>query len=128
MSLKSELICNICKLILKDPVLLPCLSVVCGKHLHDDITKSGVIMCLKCDKEFKLPESGFPPNEVVANIIAKEYHLNDKEKAIKRSIQDMIRKLEQLQEDLKQKHHEDLEANNFNYFSEIRRKIDIQRE
>ena len=127
-SLKLELICNICKLILKDPISLPCLSAVCGEHLHDDSTKNGIITCMKCNKEFKVPESGFPQNEVLSNILAKEFHLNDEEKAIKHSIQDMIQTLEGLQEVLKQNNSDDLEANSFEHYSEIRRKIDIQRE
>ena len=127
MSLKLELTCRICKLVLKDPVSFPCHCVVCGEHVHDGSVKNGIIKCLKCDEDFDVPENGFRSNDMATNILAKELHLSEEEKTIKNSIHEMIKKLEQLQYELKQK-HTDLDRLNFDHFSEIRRKIDIQRE
>ena len=122
MTLKLELICNICKHILEDPISLPCLSAVCSKHLSD-----GSIRCLECEKEFDVPQNGFPPNKIVSNILANELYLSDAEKTVKHAIQELIDQLEQLQEDLKEK-HSDLEQRSFDHFTEIRRQIDLQRE
>ena len=127
MSLKSELICNICKLILKDPITLPCSSVICGEHLKDDTVKNGKITCLKCEAEFEMPKQGFDANKMCSIILENEFHLSEEEKTIKHAIQDLIQKLEKLQEDLKRK-HSDLEQSYFHHFSEIRRKIDLHRE
>ena len=127
MSFKSELSCNICKLVVNKPVTLPCSSVVCGEHLHDASVKNGMIKCQKCDKEFDVPRSGFPSNERVANILANDHHLNDEEIAIKNAIQELIQKLDQLQNDVRLKRN-DMEITSFDHFTEIRRQIDIQRE
>ena len=127
MSLKSELTCNICKLVLSTPITLPCLDVICGEHLRDDSVKNGMIKCLKCDKDFDVPKSGFPSNESAINILANEQHLSEEEKAIKRDIQELIQKLEQLQNNVKLQQN-DMEITSFDHFTEIRRQIDIQRE
>ena len=127
MSLKSEMICSICKLILKDPVSLPCSSAICDGHLRDDTAKNGTIRCLECDQEFDISQRGFPQHKMASNILVKKLHLSDEEKAIKQAIQETIQQLEQLQFDLKAK-HSDLERISFDYFTELRRQIDIQRE
>ena len=127
MSLKLELICNICKLVLCTPITLPCSDVICGEHLRDDSVKNGMIKCLKCDKDFDVPRSGFPSDERVANILEKEQHLSKEEKAIKHAIQELIQKLEHLQNDVKLQQNA-IEVTNFDHFTEIRRQIDIQRE
>ena len=127
MSLKSELICNICKLVLSTPVTLPCSDVICGEHLRDDSVKNGIIKCMKCGKDSDVPRSGFPLNERVDNILANEQHLSKEEKAIKYAIQELIQKLEHLQNDVKLQQNA-MEVTSFDYFSEIRRQIDIQRE
>ena len=126
MSLKSELICNICQMILSDPVTLPCSSMICGEHLQDGANKHVRIRCLKCDTEFDVPESGFLANEIVANILAKEFHLDEEEKSIRHAIQLLIPQMEQLQADLKLKSL-DLERSCPDYFSKTRRNIGSQR-
>ena len=90
MSLKSEVTCNICKLVLKDPVTLPCSSSICVEHLRDGTTKDGIIKCLKCGKDFG---NGFLTNESLNNILAKEFHLTEEEKTIRLAIQDLTRQL-----------------------------------
>ena len=127
MNRKSELICNICKLILKDPVSLPCSHAVCIGHLRDGTVKNGSIQCLKCEKDFDVPRSGFEANSALANLLANESHLNDEEKSIKCAIQGLIKQLEQLQGSINLKRDE-MELANCNHFIEIRRQIDIQRE
>ena len=74
-----------------------------------------------------MPRRGFPSNERVANFLAKELHLSDEERSIKNAIQELIQKLEQLQYDVNLKQN-DMELKSFDYFTEIRRQIDIQRE
>ena len=119
--------CNICKLVLKDPVLLPCLSAICNGHLTDGTAKNGSIRCTKCDKDFEVSESGFPIHELTKNIVEKEFYLSEDEKKIKLAVEELIQTLEEIQFDLKQKHSE-LIRKSADHFSEIRRLIDVQRE
>ena len=126
-SSKSELTCNICKLLVNKPVTLPCSDVICDEHLSDDSAKNGLIKCMKCDKDFNVPRRGFPSNKRVTNLLAKERHLSNEEKSIKHAIQELIQKLEQLQYDVRLKEN-NMELTSFDHFTEIRRQIDIQRE
>ena len=125
---KSEIICNICKLILKDPVTLPCSSDICGEHLRDDTVKNGVITCEKCEKNFDVPRNGFATNLALTNLLANEFHLSNEEKTIKRAIQDLINQLKELQHLVVTSKRPEMELANFEHFTEIRRQIDIQRE
>ena len=127
MSLKSAFVCNICKLVLKDPVQLQCSDLVCGEHLYNGTAKNSSIRCMKCDEDFEVPEQGFEANQTMALQIEKELNLTADEKYIKHVIQKLIQKLEQLQYELKQKYF-DLERVSYDHFSEVRRKIDLQRE
>ena len=75
---KSAITCNLCCLVLSDP--LPCHCVVCGHHImqKDEIT------CAKCKIEFPVPAEGFKANEFVPIILENELHLTDEEKNVKR--------------------------------------------
>ena len=53
--------------------------------------------------------------------------MSDEERSIKHAIQELIKKLEQLQNDVNLKQN-DMEVTSFDHFTEIRRQIDIQRE
>ena len=127
MSLKSEMICMICKLFLHKPVSFPYHCLLCNEHLHDDTAKNGSIRCTKCLRDFELRENEFAPSYLASYILEKELHLSDEEKAFKKSIHDLVHQLEQLQIEFQPKYTE-WERNNFDHFSEIRRKIDIHRE
>ena len=125
--LKSDFICCICQMVLNDPVTLPCTSDICSEHLRDGTAKNGTIRCMKCEKDFDVPQRGFTPNLILSDLLASELHLSEEEKSIKRAIQDQILKLIQIQHDVKQTHI-DMEITSFQHFTEIRRKIDLQRE
>ena len=120
MNRKSELICDICKFILKDPVSLPCSHTVCFEHLRDGTVKNGSIRCLKCEKDFYVPRNGFEANSALANLLANESHLSDEEKSIKCAIQGLVKQLEQLQGSVNLK-RDVMELANCNHFIEIRR-------
>ena len=128
MSLKSKLICSICKLVLScTPVTLPCSHVMCNEHLRDGTAKDSSIRCLKCDQELDVPSNGFPPNKIASNFLTKDLHLSDEEKTLKYAMQNIIHHLERLQFDSMSK-ISDLERFSFDHFSEVRRQIDLQRE
>ena len=125
---RSEIVCNICKFILKDPVTLPCSSDICGKHLRDGTVKNGVITCEKCKKNFDVPRKGFAPNFELANLLANEFHLSNEEKTTKQVIQDLINQLEELQHLVITSKRPEMQLTTFEHFTEIRRQIDIHRE
>ena len=124
MSLKSEMICNICKFFLKNPVSLPCQCLVCDEHVHDN---SGHITCVTCSKVFDVPSDGFPLNKIAESILDKELHLSDEEKSLKKTFRELIGQIVRLQEEFTLKQSE-MERTSFDHFAEIRRKIDLQRE
>ena len=128
MRLKSLMICNICNLMLSNtPITLPCTSSVCSEHLHDGTAIGGLIRCCECGQEFEVPSKGFPTNKIAFIVLAKDLHLNEKEKTLKHAIQELIQQLERLQLHLNKK-YSDLERVSFDHFSELRRQIDLQRE
>ena len=69
MSMKTEIICNICKMILNNPIYLPCHCVVCDIHLKDSSVKDGWIKCLECDKAFEIAKNEFKPSKMATNIL-----------------------------------------------------------
>ena len=84
MNLKKEMICSLCKLILNNPISLPCYCVVCDIHLKDNLVKNGRITCLTCDEVFEIAKNDFKPNKMIKSILNKELHLRDEEKTLKR--------------------------------------------
>ena len=127
MNRKSELICNICKLILKDPVSLPCSHAVCAEHFRDGTSKNGMIKCLICLIDFDVPTSGFEANLALTNLLNSESYLSAEEKSIKRELNYLIERLKYMHGIVKSK-HQIMEVTSFDHFSEIRRQIDIRRE
>ena len=128
MSLKSELTCFYCVKIYRKPVILPCNHSLCEEHLKDiDVLKVKSIQCKTCRQEFCLDENEFKPNEIAQNLIEKEMHLTDTEKAIKKLCENFFNEGLRLNEELEiNKRVFTLKC--FEHFQEIRRKIDLQRE
>ena len=128
MSLKAELTCTICKLVLSStPISLPCLHALCSEHLQDGTVKDSSIRCLECEREFDVPDNGFPINKMASILLAKDLHLSDEEKRLKHAVETLIQQLERVQSDFKQK-LSDLEGFSIDHYSEVRRQIDVQRE
>ena len=125
--LKSELNCTNCDRVLQDPVMLPCLCVICKGHLPAGSANDSSIECKKCQKCFDIQGTEFPAIKRLANILTKELHLSMEEKTLRKTFQDMIEQLKQLQNEVYKK-QADLEIINYDHFSEIRRQIDILRE
>ncbi len=128
MSLKSELTCSYCRKIYRKPLILPCNHCLCEEHLKDiDVLKVKSIQCKTCKKEFRLYDNEFKPNEIVQNLIEKEMHLTEAEKAIKNIRKKFFNEAFGLNDE-----HENnkrvFTLKCFEHFQEIRRKIDLQRE
>ncbi len=127
MRLKSDVICNICQKVVNNPVFLPCHSVVCGDHMNDNTARNNMLKCEHCQKEFEMPINGFPICSIVNSILQQEFYLNVEGRDMKHSIQDLIYQLDNIQHNLKSSLIE-TEVFIIDFFSEIRRQIDIHRE
>ena len=101
MTLKNDVTCNICQKIVTDPVSLPCTCVICNHHTTSD-TK--VIRCMTCSEDFDVPDHGFRAHKLAKSILENEYYLDAGEKALKKSIQELISELEKLQAKFETQH------------------------
>ena len=129
MSLKSDLVCNICKKILKEPVTLPCLCAeVCQQHIDDIVTRRRThIQCQTCEKVLDVPKQGFPPNLVVKKYIERDGHLTHDEKQLKKDLQHLLTNLEDLITKFRIGLAE-ITLLHCDHYAELRRQIDIRRE
>ena len=123
MNFKADLLCSICELVFSEPVSLPCGCTVCANHTRHVAS----VTCAVCEHEFEVPTHGFQTNKCAKNILEKNGHLSDDEKALKLNIQGVIQRLETLVSSFKQS-EADFELLCNDHFNELRRHVDIQRE
>lgn len=57
--------CDHCKQIYDDPIILPCSTTICSKHLP--ISK--IYQCISCNQEHVRPENGFPIDKKAIKLI-----------------------------------------------------------
>ncbi len=127
MSIKSDLLCGICKKIFKEPIFLPCHCTVCKEHVEEFTNKSKMIKCNHCDEEFDVPSNGFKENSRLKLIIEKNAHLSEEEKDLKNNIESNYVEYQRVLKELKLKEAE-FKSISFDHFAEIRRNIDLRRE
>ena len=125
MNFKEDVICNICKHFLKDPVYLPCNCHVsiCTEHI---LIKDSTIKCLTCNEEFTNSLIS-KPNHTIKKIIEANLHLSGKQKSTKQSVAKILLDFDALLEKFKSS-QENFEINISKHFDDIRNKIDLQRE
>ena len=124
---KSELQCQLCSKILKDPVNLPCQCTICHGHLKDGSVKDGLIKCEPCGDNFVVKDIHLKVNTLAKRILDAEGHLSPQEKNIKSKIQKLLNELQQLNDQIHQEQTA-FEVNSYDHFAEIKRKLDLQRE
>ena len=83
MDFKQALSCNICRLVLTDPVSLPCYCVVCGHHIFERNMLKNNIRCKTCERDFDVPKDGFKSNNMFQVILNSDFHLTHDEKRLK---------------------------------------------
>jgi hypothetical protein len=121
--LKELFNCKYCSNILQDPVILPCGETICKKH-SEDITK---MKCLVCSDIHSMSKHGFPVNAFAqSQLDIKLYKLNINS----RDFQECNLKLENLNKKMKkyESMRNDKENYIYEYFSELRRNVDIRRD
>jgi WD40 repeat protein len=108
----SSLICQICDLIYKQPVKLPCGKSICKSHLLD-LTEFD---CKLCQYKHNIPSRGFYPNFFIQNQINTFQHLSKDECDLKSRLDQSIDNLkasyyeiEEVEQELVGDHFRDIE-------------------
>ena len=130
---KSSLTCSYCAKILKNPIELPCDDLICQEHLKEkEVVQTNKIKCATCKQEFHVKDNDFRTNKLAKKQIDDKIYLNEKELALRKKIEESIKKIHQMYEEfielnptiIKNK----LDSDCFEHFHEIRFQIDQHRE
>ena len=125
---KDQLVCQICKKILAEPIDLPCHCTICHAHLSDDsVTKDGILKCVPCEKEFVARNVEINVNKYAQMILDTNFYLSEQDCMLSQNIHDLLEQFEELFGQFKQKQNE-FELDSHDRFAEIKRQIDIRRE
>ena len=133
MNFKKACTCNLCQMILDDPISLPCKCLICSRHLVEKslLLSNKQIKCVSCNQTHKITRDSFRTCkatkkliEQTNDLIKNEMYLSDVEKQLKNSLQTEFlqfkSKFETNLNELKTKSQE--------HFSKIRDKVDLRRE
>jgi WD40 repeat protein len=117
-----------CKKYYDTPIILPCFFCACKHHIDKlFIKKDGhdKFECQFCDEIHEIPENGFQVNLSLMNAIERNLHLSDKYRLVMKK----LKELESLVNDIDlDKVLIDPECFIYDYFQDLRNKIDLQRE
>jgi WD40 repeat protein len=110
--IRNSLVCQICDLIYKQPIKLPCGKSICKSHLLD----LNEFDCKFCQSKHKIPSRGFHPNFFIQNQINTFQHLSKDECDLKSRIAQSIENLkasydeiEEVEQEYLQSHFQDIE-------------------
>jgi WD40 repeat protein len=110
--MRNSLVCQICDLIYKQPVKLPCGKSICKSHLHD----LNEFDCKFCQSKHKILSRGFHPNFFTQNQINTFQHLSKDECDLKSRIAQSIENLkasydeiEEVEQEYLSSHFQDIE-------------------
>jgi WD40 repeat protein len=110
--IRHSLVCQICDLIYKQPVKLPCGKTICKTHLHD----LNEFDCKLCRSSHMIPPRSFHPNFFIQNQINTFQHLSKDECDLKSRIAQSIENLkasydeiEEVEQEYLQSHFQDIE-------------------
>jgi hypothetical protein len=114
---RHSLVCQICDLIYKQPVKLPCGKSICKSHLLDlNGSLLNEFYCKFCQSKHKIPSRGFHPNFFIQNQINTFQHLSKDECDLKSRIAQSIENLkasydeiEEVEQEYLQSHFQDIE-------------------
>lgn len=124
--IREALKCSICRLILSEPVVLPCGEFICHEHVVNNIENH--VFCVECDTnhEYTLENCSFPRVRALEKILATQIDKFDFGKRYSRAYKS-CKKLEQALFDF-----EKLLADPYNHIyevvNELRNEVEIKRE
>jgi WD40 repeat protein len=115
--IRHSLVCQICDLIYKQPIKLPCGKSICKSHLLDlNGSLLNEFYCKLCQSKHKIPSRGFHPNFFTQNQINTFQHLSKDECDLKSRIAQSIENLkasydeiEEVEQEYLQSHFQDIE-------------------
>lgn len=127
MSIKTDLMCKICNQVLEDPIFLPCFCAsICNIHIGY-LKSIREFKCEICKEKINIPLEGFKSNKPFKNFIEKNGHLSDEEKRAKINLETLLNEVKEFLNEIDDKSRE-IEAFNFDQFTNIKRDIDRRRE
>ena len=112
-----------CKKYLEEPINLPCGDMVCKVHVGDS-DRPRTFQCPVCSEMFIVPEGGFKVNKKMNAILVENSHLTGKHKKVK----DLFGKLENEIDALQKSNLAQPQLFIREFFSGIRRNIELHRE
>ena len=128
--IKSELKCSYCKLILKDPVQLPCGDSICENHLmYWHVLKQNRIECQVCKQEFEVKCADLKSIKSIQKpkVYLKFSNKEEEIKILQQKIEESIKVFYEMHDEfISNKNGLDLKCHN--HFHEIRFQLDIHRE
>ena len=121
MNLKHLIVCQFdgCKLILQNPVALPCGDSLCQHHL--ETMANDQFECCFCNRIHKIPEDGFSINKTINQLVENYFEMDPLRKQIKES-------LNKLNEIIYEHEKLDPEGYIFDHIGEIVNRVDLHRE
>ena len=90
----EDFICeyDCCKLILEDPITLPCGNTLCLEHLNKFNDK---FICYFCKGEHQIPVNGFLINKKITKMIENHFKFNTLRNKIKTSFSELSDSIEE---------------------------------
>ncbi len=125
--MSSQFVCDLssCRIFLENPVTLPCGFTICQEHLkYSDQTENVQIKCETCNEEHEIPVKFLVINKRLCNMLNTGNHLSEKQKELKAKLV----QLETILLDHEKSKLSRPEEYIYDYFAEIRNKIDLHRE
>ena len=117
----KALICEFtgCKLILENPVTMPCGNSICKHHLVGESDEN--YNCFFCQQQHEIPKNGFAINKAFDLMIQNYLDFNPIRKKI-------IKSFERVSESVNEYNTFDPNLYIYDYFADIRNKVDLNRE
>ena len=122
--------CSYCSKIYKDQVELPCGDLICQEHLNDKgVIQTNKIKCSTCKQEFQVQNNDFKSSKSIQTQINQQIYLSDEEISLKQKIEESMKTFFQIYDEFNSRKSKlDLDLDWYNYFSEVKRQIDLHRE
>ena len=130
MNPKETFACLVCKQIQRKPVYLPCFCLsVCHEHIETMIKsdKKQYIKCNDCNENYEIDKNiEFKPNKQMSRQLDAFLFLTEEEKRLNKECEKNLQTIEDSYEIFKLKYNGH-EMDRYDFFNEIRAKIDIRR-
>jgi hypothetical protein len=126
-------ICSLCDQLLVDPVVIPCSYIICKKHLPDEVlvqdsnNSEKSFKCGICQVKHVVPKEGIVINRHIQNALEIKFNTLKLNQAV---FEECKKVIVEAQSNLAQVEVLDKDPESFiyEYFEDIKRKVDLRRE